>query len=83
MPDHRVPVVTHVLWYKVGGAEDPEDHPGVAHFLEHMMFRGTKRFPADSFDKFIVSLVGTTPTRGPPTSTPSIPRAFPSRSWPS
>jgi len=60
VPDHRVPVVTHVLWYKVGGAEDPKGQAGVAHFLEHMMFRGTKRFPADSFDKFVVSLVGTT-----------------------
>jgi len=53
-----VPVVTHVLWFKVGGAEDPPDQPGVAHFLEHMMFRGTAKFPGNSFDRFIVALVG-------------------------
>jgi zinc protease len=58
VPDHRVPVVTHVLWFKVGGAEDPPDQPGVAHFLEHMMFRGTAKFPGNSFDRFIVALVG-------------------------
>jgi zinc protease len=58
VPDHRVPVVTHELWYKVGAAEDPAGQPGVAHFLEHMMFRGTKQFPANSFDRFMVAIVG-------------------------
>jgi zinc protease len=56
--DHRVPVVTHELWYKVGAAEDPEGQVGVAHFVEHMMFRGTKRFPDNAFDRFMVSIVG-------------------------
>ncbi len=77
VPDHRVPVVTHVLWYKVGGAEDPKDHPGVAHFLEHMMFRGTKRFPANSFDKFIVSLVGGRANAGTSSDFTRYPQSLP------
>ena len=56
--DHRVPVVRHELWYKAGAAEDPEGQVGVAHFVEHMMFRGTKGFPANAFDRFMVSIVG-------------------------
>jgi zinc protease len=56
--DHRVPVVRHELWYKVGAAEDPEGQVGVAHFVEHMMFRGTKRFPDNAIDRFMVSIVG-------------------------
>lgn len=56
--DHRVPVVRHELWYKVGAAEDPEGQAGVAHFVEHMMFRGTTRFPDNAVDRFMVSIVG-------------------------
>ena len=41
--DHRAPVVTHMVWYSVGGADDPPGKSGLAHFLEHLMFKGTKR----------------------------------------
>ncbi|MSP52037.1 MAG: insulinase family protein [Alphaproteobacteria bacterium] len=44
IPDHRAAVVTHMLWYRVGGADDPPGKSGVAHALEHMMFKGTRRF---------------------------------------
>src|SRR5262245_54408509 len=37
VPNHRVPIVSHTLVYKAGAAEDPDDQPGVAHFLEHLM----------------------------------------------
>ncbi len=49
IPDHRAPVVTQMLWFKVGGVDDPPGLSGLAHFFEHMMFRGTKKAPADTF----------------------------------
>jgi zinc protease len=55
VPNHRVPVVTHQVYYKSGGAEDPDDQPGIAHFLEHLMFKGTKTYPGNSFERFVVA----------------------------
>ncbi len=49
IPDHRAPVVTQMLWFKVGGVDDPQGISGLAHFFEHMMFRGTKSLPGDGF----------------------------------
>ncbi|HWA90994.1 MAG TPA: pitrilysin family protein [Rhizomicrobium sp.] len=49
VPDHRAPVVTQMIWFKVGGVDDPPGQSGLAHFFEHMMFRGTKKTPADQF----------------------------------
>ena len=49
IPDHRAPVVTQMLWFKVGGVDDPPGISGLAHFFEHMMFRGTKALPGDGF----------------------------------
>lgn len=43
--DHRAPVVTHMVWYPVGSADEPWGASGIAHFFEHMMFRGTERHP--------------------------------------
>ena len=45
IPDHRAPVVTHMVWYHVGGTDDPPGLSGAAHFFEHLMFRGTKEVP--------------------------------------
>lgn len=42
MPNHRVPAVTHILLVRAGGADDPYGKSGLAHFLEHLMFSGTK-----------------------------------------
>ena len=39
--DHRAPVVVHMVWYKVGAADEPPGVSGIAHFLEHLMFKGT------------------------------------------
>ncbi len=39
--DHRAPVVVHMVWYKVGSADEPEGTSGIAHFLEHLLFKGT------------------------------------------
>jgi zinc protease len=49
VPDHRAPVITQMLWYKVGSVDDPPGIGGLAHFFEHMMFRGTTANPADAF----------------------------------
>ncbi|HEY4275275.1 MAG TPA: pitrilysin family protein [Rhizomicrobium sp.] len=53
IPDHRAPVVTQMLWFKVGGVDDPPGISGLAHFFEHMMFRGTKEMPGDLFSQTI------------------------------
>jgi zinc protease len=49
VPDHRAPIVTQMLWYRVGAMDDPPGLGGLAHFFEHMMFRGTASVPGDQF----------------------------------
>ena len=49
IPDHRSPVVVQMVWYKVGGADEPPLKSGLAHFLEHLMFKGTKKIPGKEF----------------------------------
>jgi zinc protease len=44
--DHRAPVVVHMVWYKVGSADEPSGKSGIAHFLEHLMFKKTKNLQA-------------------------------------
>lgn len=39
--DHRAPVVTHMVWYRIGAADEAPGHSGIAHFFEHLMFQGT------------------------------------------
>ena len=58
VPDHRVPVVTHMIWYRNGSADDPIRHSGIAHFLEHLMFKGTQKHPAGEFSKVVSALGG-------------------------
>src|SRR5580698_10320053 len=53
IPDHRAPVATQMLWFRVGAVDDPPGLSGMAHFFEHMMFRGTKQVPDDSFSQII------------------------------
>ena len=53
IPDHRAPVVTQMVWYKVGAADEPPGTSGIAHFLEHLMFKGTESIPAGQFSKII------------------------------
>ena len=48
IPDHRTPVVTQMIWYKVGSADETPGKSGLAHFLEHLMFKGTTRNPGNS-----------------------------------
>jgi zinc protease len=53
IPDHRAPVVTHMVWYHVGGTDDPPGLSGAAHFFEHLMFRGTKNVPNGELSKIV------------------------------
>jgi len=58
IPDHRAPVVTHMVWYKVGAADEPKGVSGIAHFLEHLMFKSTDKIPVGEFSKIISRLGG-------------------------
>src|SRR5919112_1936376 len=58
IPDRRVPVVTHMVWYRNGSADDPLGQSGIAHFLEHLMFKGTERHPAGEFSQVVSALGG-------------------------
>ena len=53
IPDHRAPVVTQMIWYKAGAADEPPGSSGIAHFLEHLMFKGTDKIPTGQFSKII------------------------------
>ncbi len=52
-PDHRAPVVISQVWYKVGSSYETGGTTGVSHILEHMMFKGTEKFPTGEFNKII------------------------------
>jgi len=56
--DRRAPVVTHMVWYRNGSADDPAGKSGIAHFLEHLMFKGTQRWPAGEFSKIVAGFGG-------------------------
>ena len=58
IPDHRTPTVTHMVWYKVGAADDPPGKSGIAHFLEHLMFKGTTAHPAGEFSAKVAEIGG-------------------------
>ncbi|MGH6734954.1 MAG: M16 family metallopeptidase [Methyloceanibacter sp.] len=58
IPDHRAPVVTQMVWYKAGAADEPPGASGIAHFLEHLMFKGTERIPTGAFSKIIARIGG-------------------------
>lgn len=60
VPNHRAPVVTHMVWYKVGAADEPQGDgvSGAAHFLEHLMFKGSKAVAPGEFSRLIRSLGG-------------------------
>src|SRR5690606_9916939 len=58
IPDRRTPVVTHLVWYRVGSADEPPGKSGIAHFLEHLMFKGTEKNPAGRFSKVLATMGG-------------------------
>jgi zinc protease len=58
IPDHRTPVVTHMVWYRVGAADETAGKSGLAHFLEHLMFKGTAKNPQGLFSKVVATIGG-------------------------
>ncbi|HKJ71930.1 MAG TPA: pitrilysin family protein [Gammaproteobacteria bacterium] len=52
-PDHRAPVVTSMVWYRVGGIDEHLGKTGISHVLEHMMFKGTKKVGPGQFAEII------------------------------
>ncbi|MDK9721581.1 MAG: insulinase family protein [Rhodospirillales bacterium] len=51
--NHRAPIVTHMVWYKVGDADAPPGLSGLPHLLEHLMFKGTKKIGPGDFSKIV------------------------------
>src|SRR5947209_20591963 len=58
IPDHRTPVVTQMIWYKVGSADETLGKSGLAHFLEHLMFKGTAKHPVGEFSQTVLKIGG-------------------------
>jgi zinc protease len=53
--DHRAPVVQHMLWYRAGSADEPKGSSGVAHFLEHLLFKATDKLEAGELSKTVAA----------------------------
>lgn len=51
--DRRAPVVVHMVWYRVGAADEPPRQSGIAHFLEHLMFKGTESMDPGEFSRVV------------------------------
>jgi zinc protease len=56
--DHRAPTVAHMIWYKIGSMDELNGTTGVAHALEHMMFKGTKTTKPGEFSQRVAELGG-------------------------
>ena len=56
--DHRAPVVVHMVWYRIGAADEAPGHSGIAHFLEHLMFQGTKDVAPGDLSKIVAAQGG-------------------------
>ncbi len=53
--DHRAPVVVHMLWYRAGAADEPAGLSGIAHFLEHLMFKATDNLASGEFSDTVAA----------------------------
>ena len=58
LPDRRLGVVMHMVWYRVGSADEPKGKSGIAHFLEHLMFKGTERHPSGRVSQWLGAIGG-------------------------
>ena len=58
IPDHRTPVVTQMIWYKVGSADEAPGKSGLAHFVEHLMFKGTAKHLGGEFSRAVLEVGG-------------------------
>lgn len=58
IPNNRAPVVTHMLWFKAGAMDEPYGKSGIAHYLEHLMFKGTEQLAPGEFSTTVKKLGG-------------------------
>ncbi|WP_245461386.1 MULTISPECIES: pitrilysin family protein [unclassified Mesorhizobium] len=58
IPNHRAPIVTHMVWYKIGSADEPPGKSGIAHFFEHLMFKATTNHAGGEFDRAVFEIGG-------------------------
>ena len=56
--DHRAPTVVHMVWYRAGSMDEVNGKTGVAHVLEHMMFKGTKKVKSGEFSRLVAAIGG-------------------------
>lgn len=56
--DHRAPVAMHMVWYRVGAMDEHDGTTGIAHLLEHMMFKGTKKLKPGQFNEIVARAGG-------------------------
>ncbi len=59
LEDHRAPVVVHMVWYRVGAADEEPGKSGIAHYLEHLMFKGTDDLEPGEFSRIVARQGGT------------------------
>ena len=57
--DHRAPVVVHMVWYRAGSADEPPGASGIAHYLEHLLFKGTDELAPGEFSETVAAQGGT------------------------
>ncbi|MFZ7092139.1 M16 family metallopeptidase [Primorskyibacter sp. 2E233] len=57
--DHRAPVAVQMVWYRAGSADEPRGRSGIAHFLEHLLFKGTEKLEPGEFSKVVAANGGT------------------------
>lgn len=53
VPNHKAPIIKHMVWYKSGSIDEPIGKGGVAHLLEHLMFRGTDKIKGNSLNQLL------------------------------
>lgn len=53
IPNHKAPIIKHMVYYKVGSMDEPIGKGGVAHLLEHLMFRGTEKVKGNNFNRIL------------------------------
>ena len=53
LENNRVPAIAHSIWYKVGSADEPNGKSGIAHFLVHLLFKGTDKLKPGEFSQIV------------------------------
>jgi zinc protease len=56
--DHRAPTVVNMIWYRAGSMDEKDGYSGVAHALEHLMFKGTKKYKTGEFNRIVAAAGG-------------------------